>query len=250
MEYVFFCILAIIITIGWHVYQSKGLKKATNNIEKEVMIPTLDYLYKNPNAMDKHQQFIQSLKNVDKFATQYKDASYLPSDDIFTRLFQHTDKYPEDQLGHERFLRIIGRLKLFNNEIVFKQLIKQVSKFPENSFTQERLAICVEKGHLLPPVLLDLFISYLDENPTNSVRQKIFMLGISKIMFLSGSSEKRQGIYNKALQILEENPDSKSAKQFVLTMGRWHFGKARPDGKVSIYDEQMIQNDIFVRVNQ
>jgi hypothetical protein len=51
MEYVVFCILAIVITIVWFIYQSKGLKKATDNIEKEVMIPTLDYLCKKPKAI-------------------------------------------------------------------------------------------------------------------------------------------------------------------------------------------------------
>lgn len=52
--------------------------------------------------------------------------------------------------------------------------------------------------------------------------------------------------YTLALEVLEENPSESKAKQFVLQVGRWHFGKLR-GGKLTIYDEQAIQNDIQVR---
>ena len=42
------------------------------------------------------------------------------------------------------------------------------------------------------------------------------------------------------------NSNKVTAKQLVLTIGRWYFGKLR-DGKPTIYDEQAIQNDISVR---
>ena len=53
--------------------------------------------------------------------------------------------------------------------------------------------------------------------------------------------------YALALQVLAENPDQPKAKQLVLQVGRYHFGKLRK-GKVTIYDEQSIQNDIQVRL--
>jgi hypothetical protein len=54
-------------------------------------------------------------------------------------------------------------------------------------------------------------------------------------------------IYVTALDLLAGNPRSTVAKQLALELGRWHFGIARPDGLVTIYDEQAIQNDILVR---
>jgi hypothetical protein len=55
-----------------------------------------------------------------------------------------------------------------------------------------------------------------------------------------------QEAYAMALRILEHHPSEPKAKQFVLDIGRWHFAKIR-GGKVTIYDEQAIQNDISVR---
>jgi hypothetical protein len=53
--------------------------------------------------------------------------------------------------------------------------------------------------------------------------------------------------YDAALDILQQHPEQISLKQYVLEVGRWHYSIARPDGKVTIYDEQSIQNDILVR---
>ncbi|HET6883516.1 MAG TPA: hypothetical protein VFI31_25415 [Pirellulales bacterium] len=54
-------------------------------------------------------------------------------------------------------------------------------------------------------------------------------------------------IYGSALDLLSNNPKSPIAKQLVLDIGRWHYGKSRPDGRPTVYDEQAIQNDILVR---
>lgn len=56
-------------------------------------------------------------------------------------------------------------------------------------------------------------------------------------------------LYSHALEILEKNPTQKQLKIFSLEVGRWHYGKVRKDGKVTIYDEQATQNDINVRSN-
>jgi hypothetical protein len=54
-------------------------------------------------------------------------------------------------------------------------------------------------------------------------------------------------IYNLALEVLSENPEKIHIKTLCLTVGRLHYGKLRPDNKVTIYDEQAIQNDIMMR---
>ncbi len=64
--------------------------------------------------------------------------------------------------------------------------------------------------------------------------------------FLIGSTISSQELYNLALSALEAHPSEPKAKQLVLKIGRYHFGKLR-GGKVTIYDEQAIQNDIQVR---
>ncbi len=67
---------------------------------------------------------------------------------------------------------------------------------------------------------------------------------IINILFLSDSG--RQLIYNTTLEILEKDPGNYRAKQLILTVGRWHFGKLRKNGRPTIYDEQAILNDISV----
>jgi hypothetical protein len=75
----------------------------------------------------------------------------------------------------------------------------------------------------------------------NSQLQEFSFAQIKKGYFASAKA------YALALEVLEKNPKQPKAKQFVLNIGRWHFGKLRK-GKVTIYDEQAIQNDIQVRI--
>lgn len=91
---------------------------------------------------------------------------------------------------------------------------------------------------------------------TLKVRQVIEILLISRpqnVEIQNYAFEKMKGgifssqeSYALALKALELHPSEPKVKQFVLTIGRWHFGKTR-GGKVAIYDEQAIQNDISVR---
>ena len=54
-------------------------------------------------------------------------------------------------------------------------------------------------------------------------------------------------IYDAALEVLSQHPDQISLKQYALEVGRWHHSIQRLDRKVTIYDEQAINNDIAVR---
>lgn len=54
-------------------------------------------------------------------------------------------------------------------------------------------------------------------------------------------------VYEAALEVLSQHPDQIPLKQYALKVGRWHYGIQRPGGKVTIYDEQAINNDIAVR---
>lgn len=50
-----------------------------------------------------------------------------------------------------------------------------------------------------------------------------------------------EGVYNDALNLLKGNS---AAKPYVLSIGRSAYAARRPEGKLTIYDEQAIMNDI------
>lgn len=54
-------------------------------------------------------------------------------------------------------------------------------------------------------------------------------------------------VYQEILAILELAPDDIGARDLALKVGRWHCSRFRPDNKLTIYDEQAIQNDLLVR---
>ena len=76
-------------------------------------------------------------------------------------------------------------------------------------------------------------------SPDSEIYKSIFDL-------LLDSAISSQELYDLALRALEANPSNSKAKQLVLKIGRYHFGKLR-GGQATIYDEQAIQNDIQVR---
>jgi hypothetical protein len=57
-----------------------------------------------------------------------------------------------------------------------------------------------------------------------------------------------QKIYLVALTNVEQTNGASASKQFSLAAGRLHYGSLRPNGVLTIYDEQAIQNDINARV--
>jgi hypothetical protein len=242
MEYVFAFIVIIIVAIAALVIQTKTVGK----LEKEKFVPILDSLYVNPTAKEQHQLFIEALKSLDAKIKEYKSGSfsYTPSDLITDKLLRHIEKYPQDRLAHERFMELISRSEQLSSESLFQKLLLQL-KAKATPLSHERFAVCVSKARFLPGNLLESLFDYLDQDPVNPGVQQHFLQCAMHIILLPDAQ--RQRIYDKALYILESNPASSTAKQFVLTVGRWHFGKRRKDGHVTIYDEQRIQNDILAR---
>ena len=54
-------------------------------------------------------------------------------------------------------------------------------------------------------------------------------------------------LYELTLTLLTNKSDTAVMRVFALQVGRLHRGRSREDGRVTIYDEQAIQNDIMVR---
>jgi hypothetical protein len=216
------------------------------DIEKETWEPILDILYEQPTLKEKHDEFVVFLKDLDKALDKYKSQGrsviYSPRETTFEKIIKHLDRYPDDLLGHKRFLVVVERMKSISSDKFFRDLLKQADA---NMLAEERLSLYADKASSLKADLLEDLFQYLDTYPIEKIRQSTFLKCVSKIMFLGVNN--RSAIYDKSLQILENNPDVSSVKQFVLLVGRWHFSKSRVYGKVSIYDEQRIQNDILVR---
>jgi hypothetical protein len=54
-------------------------------------------------------------------------------------------------------------------------------------------------------------------------------------------------LYQQMLGFVKQKPSQADVAVLTLDIGRWHCSRTRADGKVTVYDEQMIQNDIAVR---
>jgi hypothetical protein len=56
-------------------------------------------------------------------------------------------------------------------------------------------------------------------------------------------------VYNIALEAVESTNGAPGTKQLALKAGRLHYGALRPDGTLTVYDEQALQNDISARTS-
>lgn len=101
----------------------------------------------------------------------------------------------------------------------------------------------------LKPLISSIVLPLLKIKPLDErVRATVFSSAKKVISRSSLSTQLPSKVfYDAALDILQQHPDQISLKQYALEVGRWHYSIARPDGKVAIYDEQSIQNDILVR---
>ncbi|TYQ26272.1 hypothetical protein [Pseudanabaena sp. UWO310] len=111
--------------------------------------------------------------------------------------------------------------------------------------TPEGRAYAAEREKEAAPYSIENIVKPLKENPddisyANSI-PSLLNQGSRYYSYNYGT------IYNLVLEVLSENPDKIHIKTLCLTIGRLHYGKLRPDNKITIYDEQAIQNDILMR---
>ena len=238
-------IIALVISCLVVVVHSSMQRKMLNRIEKEKLEPILDILYKKPESNANHQEFLKILRQIDQKFKKDKDFYYVAGNEIFEKLFRHIDKYPTDLLAHERFENIVTRAKHMSSEKVYKKLLEHIENEPTNLLAHDRFKLCAVRSKFLSVNLLPLLLRYLEKFYVEQEAQINFMCCVSQILLLSNSY--RMLIYNKALEILACDAGNPIAKQLVLTIGRWYFGKLRSNGRPTVYDEQAILNDISVR---
>lgn len=82
------------------------------------------------------------------------------------------------------------------------------------------------------------------ENPGRRAMHETVM-NCLRAMPIAGNQ--RQWFYESVLKMVQSRPEEPDLAVLALEAGRWHLGRSRPDGNVTIYDEQAIQNDISVR---
>lgn len=113
---------------------------------------------------------------------------------------------------------------------------------------EEARRIEEERNKITPQYIAELF-SELATSPSdhNLCDEIVRSLQISDPFIFPGNRTKE--VYERALEVLEANSEITYLKQFCLSVGRWHCGRNRINGAVTIYDEQAIHNDINVRVN-
>lgn len=94
--------------------------------------------------------------------------------------------------------------------------------------------------------LFRTIVTVLEANPTD---QKSHAYAVK--LFCEMNPPNRQAysgpLYKLALDIVAQHPENISCRVFALETGRLHHGLHRPDGNVTVYDEQAIQNDILAR---
>lgn len=95
--------------------------------------------------------------------------------------------------------------------------------------------------------LVSLAYSMLSNNPRNRQVQSIAMTFLAALKFPQQHS---QWLYDRTLDLVGAAPQTQELAILSLEVRRWHCANSRPDGKVTLYDEQMVQNDIAVRTGQ
>jgi hypothetical protein len=89
-------------------------------------------------------------------------------------------------------------------------------------------------------------LSILESNPSDQAIYNQFWAFVSRIPQWFGINHGY--VYGRALKLLSSD-SGPTTKQFVLQVARWHHAKLRPDGKLTIYDEQAIQTHIDILAN-
>jgi hypothetical protein len=90
-------------------------------------------------------------------------------------------------------------------------------------------------------------LDHLADDVSDPVLRQAFLYAIRQPKFARVSKQLHSAAYEIALVYLAANSGQISARSFVVEVGRWHFGRSRPNCVATMVDEQQIQNDILRR---
>jgi len=81
----------------------------------------------------------------------------------------------------------------------------------------------------------------------NAADRRIHLIILNCLRAMTIEPIQRQWLYDRVLDLVQQSPSSVDLSVLALDVGRWYLGKTRPDGRITVYDESAIQNDIAVR---
>jgi len=213
------------------------------------MLPLLAKLLRNPSLKAEHQRFLQTLQARDGRLREIKSKplnlgfTYRPGNVLRDGLLNHLAQHPDDEAGHERFIITFQNVEYLSDVALFKPLLQQYVEH-QNPLAQVRIELCAGKAIALPHEIIPLLRSYLFDVPLTFSSARSFYSCATKLFRLP--TDKRQRLYNMTLELLRQNPRSVAAKQLVLDVGRWHFGKSHENGSPTLFDDERIRHDIQV----
>lgn len=247
---IFLIIIAAFVWYFWNV--------ATKGKQHLVLVElSLDELEKNQSMNIAYKNFMASF---DK-ATWLQEEDFFKLGGIYDRLLAIFKNNYSNQVIYEILRKVFRRfssISVSKKQRVHNGLIDTIEAilkrnpvdYTDNiiAFLQDSqifLAMEIPAQIRLSSMLTTGVINILESNPINlAAHENLFQTLNHCSVFKADDS---QQIYNSTLNILDSNQDNPIVKQLVLTIGRWHFGNSRPEKRPTVYDEQAIQNDIFVR---
>ncbi len=164
---------------------------------------------------------------------------------IIYALYPLTAQYKAEQIAKENAIKL-------GEEI--KKKFQQLSEDPNNTEAFEFLLSTL--ASLNPPSFIEFIfivtLPLLQLKPLDERVRTMVFSGFARSVKRDTNSSPPPGdlarsFYDTALGILALHPEELSLKQYVLDVGRWYYSILRPDGRITVYDEQAIQNDIIVR---
>ncbi len=224
--------------------QARSLQK----FDRE-MLPLLGKLLRNPTLQPEHQRFLGALRERDQRLQQIKSKvpnlgfTYVPSKVVRDRLLAHLSLHPDDEQGHERFMATFQKVEYLSDGELLEALLQQCVS-SQNALAQQRIELCLGKAIALSPSLMPTLRTYLFDTPITFASARSFYSGATRLFRLP--MEHRQRLYNMTLELLRQNPRSVAARQLVLDVGRWHFGKSHENGSPTLFDDERVRHDIQV----
>jgi hypothetical protein len=141
----------------------------------------------------------------------------------FLDVWSHLESNPTDYDAQMRFLTFLAtQIEPVTVFSAFMDLKRPLS--PEEQLLAGNRALEILRSHPLDRGIQNRLIAFLRR----------------------GFQADGQGMYNGVLDILAQ-ASGPEFKQFALEVARWHYGRRRENGVLTIYDEQAIQNDLLAR---
>jgi hypothetical protein len=140
----------------------------------------------------------------------------------------HVANEPARDLWNEALRFGFANIRLLSGEIVLYRILVPLSASPVRDLQ-----------HLMSAIRQAI--------ADNAADRRIHLIILNCLRAMTIETVQQHWLYDRVLDLVQQSPRSVDLSVLALEVGRWYLGKSRPDGRVSVYDESAIQNDIAVR---